>query len=55
MRMCDCVESVLTFLECAENFQYCCDPEPQPQLLPNTFTNSLFLLKITLTLFMIKQ
>ena len=41
----ECVESVLTLLECAESFKDCCDPELQSQLLPDTFANSLFLTK----------
>ena len=38
----ECVESVPTLLECAESFQDCWDPALQPQLLPETFINSLF-------------
>ena len=41
----ECVESVPTLLECAENFKDSCDPELQPQLLPDTFTNSLFFIE----------
>ena len=38
----ECVKSVPTLLEQAESFKDCCDPEGQPQLLPDTFYNSLF-------------
>ena len=38
----ECVESVPTLLECAESFKDCCGPELQPQLFPDTFSNSLF-------------
>lgn len=38
----ECMESVPTLLERAEGFEDCCDPEIQLQLIPDTFTNSLF-------------